>query len=290
MPIDLDDILSRIASAGTTPSGGGGRQGDGVVWMGSRGRSTQLPITETRFRTNRRDTVGIPEFEGRRVPYEARTGSRPGVELEDDVRTETEARGLIYSWWGTPAFDRLADQAVKLGLIEEEEKGNFELLEGIWQDAVSLAARFFTGAGRRVTPWQALDLLKGAGYGAGGGRGGYTGTRTRRDTQVDLTNPTDAKKLITDVLARQLGRAPTDDEVRTFTSTLHAAERANPLAVSTTTTYQDGEAVSSSSTRSGGVDGGQVLSDEVMELPEYGAVQSATTYFDALVSALASPV
>lgn len=229
-------------------------------------------------------------------PGKKTTRAASAILYEDDVKTADEVRGQVYAWYDTEKYDEWANYLVSLDLIDESEKGNIELLSAVWGDAVDLAGRLFTHGGKKVTPWAATKLLSEAGGyspGGSGGRGGFSGTRTSTHRSVDLTDPSTAKAIINDALSQHLGRAATEDEVRAFTTVINSAERANPTLTTTSTTYDKGDAVSSSSTTKGGLtDSGryQLVSDEAMKKPEYGAVQSATTYFNAFLGALDSPM
>ena len=205
----------------------------------------------------------------------------------------------MFEWYGTPAFDRWGKYLLDLGLIEEEEVGDLEVLDKWWQEGLDLSARFYQNGGprgKRVTPREALRALAetgGAGAGSRGRSAGFTGRRTQTSRDVDLTNPETAKAIVNDVLADALGRAATDDELEAFRSALNAHERANPRVTTTTTDFEDGQAVSSSSTSQGGVDGAgrqQIALDKAMSMPEYGAYQAAATYFPVLAQAIQSPV
>jgi hypothetical protein len=150
-------------------------------------------------------------------------------------------------------------------------------------------------AGKKITPWKAAELMSQGGgdrrYGSSGGA--FTGNRSSTSTSVDLTDPATAKAIMNDRLSQALGRAARPEELSQFVQVLNSAERANPTVTTSNTRYDQGEAVSQSSTTSGGLTGAgrsQMVLDRAQALPEYGAVQAATTYFNATVDALDSPV
>lgn len=276
---DADDWIARVkATSLTTPSQYGGpasgssTEGGLVYWGFQAGTATT-----TTTRTQRTDTARIPD-----LPNRYKIVRETGLEGRPVYVPEADARGLARSWYGGPGFDALVRRLVSLGLIDESDRSNMPLIDDIWNEAVDLSMKM-TAAGRPMNPWTALALLGGESR-RGRGGGGFTGTRST--PRVDLTDPISAKALVNETLSQYLGRNATDEEIRRFTATLNAAERANPVVE--TTTYKDGQAVSS--VVSGGLDRRQVVTDEAMKLPEYGAVQAATTYFQALVDALSSPV
>ena len=140
-------------------------------------------------------------------------------------------------------------------------------------------------------------------------------TTTETATQVDISNPEQSRALVQDVLSRALGRWATGDELGEFVGTLNTYQRENP-SVSTrttetapqtttqTTTEDAGGNQSQSSSTVGGesntsttnqqgatAEGGQqLLLENAMEQPDYGAYQASSTYYNALLGALAAPV
>jgi hypothetical protein len=65
------------------------------------------------------------------------------------------------------------------------------------------------------------------------GQGGAGGTKTRRD--VTLDTPETAATLIEAVMKDTVGRGPTDDELKKYTTKLIAAQKANPQVTSYST-------------------------------------------------------
>lgn len=111
-------------------------------------------------------------------------------------------------------------------------------------------------------------------------------------TNMNLSDPTEADSVFVQALHQRLGRAPTDAEKHSFLAALNAAQRANPTV---TKTQYDLDAKSgqyaTSATTTGGVNAGQFADDYTKKnnQGEYGAYQAATTYFDAMMSALGTP-
>lgn len=220
---------------------------------------------------------------------------RPSGE-SDRTKTLSEAQQEFYLWdedqrrkWG--------EYLLKLGLISPAQVSDYKTLEEAWKELTADAANLYAGGrGHRVDPWQAARVIAGSAADIAERKKRFedevpfTGTRTQVSKSVDLTDPTQAKAVINDVLSQMLGRAANPEELSQFTATLNAAERANPEVTTTTGTYDAGDLVSTSSVTSGGVDRGQILQDRAMNLPDYGAFQAATTYADALFRAIQSPV
>lgn len=116
---------------------------------------------------------------------------------------------------------------------------------------------------------------------------------TTTNTQTSLSDPTEAASLLDQTLKSRLGRAPTDAEKHSFLAALNAAQRANPTVTSTKYTLdpKTGGYNTTTGTTSGGVNAAEVA-DEFTKgnnKSEYGAYQAATTYFDAMMSALGTP-
>ena len=141
-------------------------------------------------------------------------------------------------------------------------------------------------------------------------------TITETATQVDISNPEQSRALVQNVLSQALGRWATGAELEEFVGTLNAYQRNNPSVSTRTTTVapetrtqtttesadgsnqssstsvQGGESNSSTTSQQGATaEGGQqLLLENAMEHPDYGAYQAATTYYQALLGALAAPV
>ncbi len=148
-------------------------------------------------------------------------------------------------------------------------------------DAVQAAS----GNPNGPTAWQMITgFLNGsnaasASSGGGGGGGGGGGSSTT--SQIQLTNPDQAKQLINTAMSSLLGRRATSEEYNKFLTTLNAAERSNPIV-----TRVEGDTV----TVTGGTSAAQVTEDYVTSRPDYAEYTAATSLMDAFVSALDDPV
>lgn len=131
-----------------------------------------------------------------------------------------------------------------------------------------------------------------AGAGTEGQETLFTGKKTRTVRTVNLTDPATARAMVNSQLSNLLGRRATDEDVDEFVGTLNQFERRNPTVQKTTDTYKDGELTDTKNTQSGGVSDSTVndmIEDDAMALPEYGAFQAASTYYDAFTQALGAP-
>ena len=237
----------------------------------------------------------------------------------DDIKSVAEGMAMFYD----DDFDykKLAEEAEKYGLKAE----TLDDLRIVWETALEYSANKYA-TGSKKTPWEMIPLMGGAWQGGGGAadrsrsmtqtmhEAGRTVTETA--TQVDISNPEQSRALVQDVLSRALGRWASGDELSEFVGTLNTYQRENPsvstrtstTAPSTTTTSTTesgdgsqqvtgsetvgGETNSSTTNQQGATaEGGQqLLLEEAMEQPDYGAYQASTTYMDALIGALAAPV
>ena len=112
--------------------------------------------------------------------------------------------------------------------------------------------------------------------------GSPTGPTTTTSTNATLYSIEQVQSTATLAFQNALGRRPTNEELQAFLDTINGARKST-----TTTTQPDG---SSSSTTTGGVDPAQVAQNMAEANPEYAGYQKATTYFDAMLSALNGPV
>lgn len=117
----------------------------------------------------------------------------------------------------------------------------------------------------------------------------FTGVKRTTAKSVDEITEGEAWYSLQRTLSTMLGRDPSDQEVRNFTYRLNGLAAANPSISKTITRYKDGEAVSSSTKTSGGY-GEADIAQEAYERAQnddgYAEYQSATTYFNAAMSAL----
>lgn len=279
------NMLANQAGAGAASAG----KQDPVIWVGTsdwQPAAVGLPTTSPAPSRLTPYADGTPRTDGF-------TEQQRGVDLETrhEMRA-SEAELQIYRWQGEAEFDRWGDLLVNLGIVDEADSRSLDSLDKYWRLAVDSAATF-AAVGKRVTPWQAIRMIAGDEEAirkrTGGGDGGSGGPRTVRQRTFNLTSPQDAKGLINNVLTQHLGRRPTDEEYEAFTSTLNAAERANP----TTTIVNYDEDGNSTSTTTGGLNASgasTLLEDEARALPDYAETQAAMFYANVLFGSLDSPV
>lgn len=209
---------------------------------------------------------------------------------------------------------------IAAGQVAGQLQDDAGFLEGqkLWKKLVDASAGL-TKSGRDVSPMDVLSMYLGKGPlgagGAGGGgqsvwqtqyRGGrkflvntqtgqvkYQGPRfeTTYQKTIDLTDPTTAKAIATSVFQQLMHRDPGKGEMGSFADALRAAEQNSPVVTNVTTEYDmnTGEAIGQTSKSTGGfgADAKQYLAEQKVKAnKEYGAIQAATTYENALENAI----
>jgi hypothetical protein len=153
-----------------------------------------------------------------------------------------------------------------------------------WAYAVENASNYYTGAGKQMTPWAFIDMKIATSKVEE--HKPYQGPRTQ--TSVNLPSKTDANAAIQAMFKNELGREATDGELDRYRSIMLAQYKKNPTITTTTPTKfgENGEVIDSTSTTKGGFNPQGWLEDQAQADPEYGAYQAASTYYNALQSAL----
>lgn len=225
-----------------------------------------------------------------------------------------------YNYLSSLSGKQLADLQAKMtyaGLINEGD-GILEM-QTKWQKIVD-ASLNFTKAGQKITPFDVLNSYLGQGplggkSGMGGNsgsvwqtqyRGGrkflvntqtgqvkYEGPRfeTTYQKSIDLTDPTTAKAIATSVFQQLMHRDPGQGELAGYGNALRSAEQQNPTVTQTTTEYDmnTGEPIGTSATQSGGLSAdakAYLAQQRVKKTKEFASTQAATTYMNALESAV----
>lgn len=169
--------------------------------------------------------------------------------------------------------------------------GSFEQYSALWSNAAQYAAQVNRDdPNARWSPWDALDRMwKMFSKNGGGGGGGSSYSST--STQVHLTGADEAGATLDSALANLLGRTATDKEKKKFLAALNAAERANPTVTKTSgTTSASGSSTSRSTTTGTSVSPAARAQEFAQNEEGFAEYQIATTYMDAMLEALSSPV
>lgn len=249
---------------GATPGYGGP--------LPSGGRSTGAPAPSGAY-WGTRDPGPIPQF---RVPSQADNWHKnnPGGDIIDFARGEAMLGDL-------DDRSRIRSELIKNGIIDPKTQIGSEAIDRAWAQAMLFSSSAYA-KGKKLTPWDILRMIGGGkgggGFGGGGGAAAFSGTRTTTSRDVVLSDKKTAKALIEAVLQDQLGRDPSEGEYDAFVNQLHREEKANPVVTTTSTTYKAGQAVSSSSTRKGGLDAPgkqEVVEEKLEESPRLKAERAA---------------
>lgn len=184
---------------------------------------------------------------------------------------------------------KIREKMVKAGILTPEQSTSVAGLKDFGEEAWSLlirrAAMLYSASGGRnkVTPEDVLDQYATQGTGSSA-----LTTKTQVDKDMRLSDARSASQALTQMLQGRLGRAPTKAEKSAFLAALNQYERENPTVRTTTTNLLTGD---SSSTTTGGSDPAAFTADyaQGQNKKEYGAVQGATTYYNALMEMLGSP-
>lgn len=182
----------------------------------------------------------------------------------------------IESEYGRPELlfyqDRAAYNALAKGLASagfKNDPSDLGSVESAWKRALN-GASFYSD---RFTPYEYLNALaagKPGVYGdvdpPSGGSGGSGGAFSSHSVnrQVNITDPSSARKFVDDALGQYLGRSATAGESAAFLKALNGLELDNPTVTeSSTSGYSSGGSSSSTSSTAttGGLDRVQVAED-----------------------------
>lgn len=284
VPTGFDDWLATFnaiqANVGKDAHVSKGAHGDltsGAVYLGNFGVPTSGHIGSTQHR--------LPDGTEEKSP----TLPTPAHKV-NKLTSVTDALGIPAGWDHNEqlaAMQKMRDAGFTVN--------NYDDMMKVWQAAVQRSSAALTASNgkNKLTPWDALALYgeenKAVGNPNTPGSAHFTGATTTTSRSINELTEGQTWAALRGTLQQLLGRDPSDQEVRNFTYKMNALAAANPSLTKSTTQYQDGRAVSQSSTQSGGItsdDAAQAAYDQAQQNPEYGAYQAATTYYNAALSAL----
>lgn len=293
VPPWLQGIVSDAAASSQT--GGSGAARNGGVAGGSM-YTSQYWTDKVRLGSDRfRQVSNHPGTDN---------GSYRNVLSKSGISGLDIANGVPYGWSPKQLQTNMKRMSDAVGVKIK----TFDDVLKVWGQAVNRAQMisFATEGKRQLTPWDVLDLTKketlraGITYNGGAAGGvpkegsmGYT-KFTQTDRQIQDVTKGDAYAVLKRAASEALGRAPTTDELRAFTSVANHAASEDPTTTTTTSTIDNalGKTKSSSSkTKKGfGPNDLGMLGDKKADTPEAGAYQAAGMYYNALVQALESVV
>jgi hypothetical protein len=225
--------------------------------------------------------------------WEGGTGSLAAISRAGAFRPQSTVELGRATGWITGTLASAQEKARYEGYLKQifPQGASFDQKEGLWANAAQYAARVNRDdPNARWSPWDALEAvtrdMKRGGRGGGGGS-----SSTSRSTSVSLTGADEAGSTLDQALTGLLGRTASDAEKKSFLASLNAAERANPsVSTSRSTTSASGSSTSTSSSVSTSVSAGARAEQFARADKGFAEYQYATTYMDAMLDALSSPV
>jgi len=206
--------------------------------------------------------------------------------------SEDSAKGYLYQLRQT-APDQYA------AIVNRMDRAGWDVsspsqVQANWENVVGKAADSYDSGYKDLDPFTAIDLysdLKGVKQGQG--------PEASVVSNIKLSSRSDARGALVASYQNLLGRDPSSKEVNAFTAALNSLEKSSPT---TTTTIDapspngisyDGQNIpttQTSSVQTGGFDSGQYSIDTAKSASDYAEYQAETTFMDALLSAIQSPV
>lgn len=238
------------------------------VGPGTRGRRKDIP---EKF-GEAMDVAGVP-----------RAKPRSG----DDTESVQAVANQPFLW---------SDEQIKGAIKKFNDAGytnvnDLDSLQKAWSGlAAQAGARYSLSSGKiKVTPWDMLELNKSAMSASGGANGGSPTRVTQTSRSVATITHGDGWSALQNTLSRMLGRDPTDEETRDFVGRMNYLAAKNPTITTSTTSGIGSAHQSTSSHTKSGFNSNDVLENAYSDAQankDYAEYQSATTYYNAALSAL----
>ena len=206
--------------------------------------------------------------------------------VSDGTLTSTQVANLPYTWTEeniTEAMKRMREAGINVT--------SFDQLNQVWGGLVDRASMVYSlSEGKnKVTPWDVLDMYKSEAKAADSYINYESGTRTSTTKSIGHITEGEAWSSLQGTLSKMLGRDPSDQEVRDFTYKMNQLAAKNPAISQTISKYKAGDVTSSTTSTEGGFTGADVAEaayGQAQSNPGYAEFQSASTYYNAALSAL----
>ena len=258
--------------------------------------STQQELTIPVWREGSFLGKGNPRRQGRQADIQDATDTNAGAPVNKSyLMTESDAR----TQYGVILTDRAkmaewSQLALKAQLVSPNNVNDANALGRAWDVAVGWAANIkaATKGATEVTPFEAAKLVAQNSGSALIAQQAYaashfTGNRTTTSTSTDQR----ANSQTGDVLHQLLGRNPTAGEKATYQHGLNQVAAANPTTTTSVDAYTNGKQTGQTNTITGGYDEKAAAIEQASSAsPDVARNQAATTYYQALVSALGAAV
>lgn len=237
--------------------------------------------------TNMDDAV----YMGRDEHIETFDRGNPDPSFRRKTITVGTALNLPYNW----SIEKREDVAKKMrsaGFSIGDQGDTFGDILKTWQSMVERASRTYvlSGGQNAVTPWDMLSLYKRENKDAGILDADGNVVQVEKVKTVNDLTEGQAWNILRQTMQETFGRDPSDDEISEFLSAANADAAANPtMSTRTTTINEAGQTSVAEDVTKGGYtaeDAQKAAYDDMKDDTEYAEYQSATTYFNALVSAL----
>ena len=254
------------------------QKGDERVYMGGE-QTTEKVIADPLGHMGHPDSAtyaDIPE----NLPAQTKT------EHTDNTLTSTQVQNLPYSWTEeniTDAMKRMRKAGINVT--------SFDQLNQVWSGLTDRASMMYSlSEGKnKVTPWDVLDMYKSEARAADNYINYENGTRTSTRKSIAHITEGEAWSSLQSTLSKMLGHDPSDQEVRDFTYRMNSLAAKNPAISKTISQYKAGDVTSTSTSTEGGFTGADVAEaayNQAQNDPGYAEFQSASTYYNAALSAL----
>lgn len=222
--------------------------------------------------------------------------------------SEQSAKGYLYQLRQTAPdqYAAIVDRMAKAGW----DVSSPSQVQKVWEDVVGKSADAYQSGYKGLDPFTAIDLYS--------DNKGARDLATIKVTDVNnlvkkltISSPSEVKSVLSNASQALLGRDPSSKELAIFTRALNSLQQQTPEYAKTTgTTTEVPGTVSAgpevagqpsivarqtsadnlTTVTTGGLDQQQYATDWAKSRPDYAEYQAATTYMDALLNAIQSPV
>ena len=216
---------------------------------------------------------------------ESKTGPIPDWLMKPDTFQSVEMASQAF-WKFTPEQDK------RLSAIMEADTGyapkSMESKKAYWENLVKLTASYTAATGDKyLSPWDMGGKI--VAQSSGGRRaGGGPSVSFYETEQVNLTNPSTARRVMDNAIGQYLGRSPDKKEYNEFLRTLNGFEEDSPTVTKGVTRNSGGSASTSKTEQStkGGVDTTQVAKEFAMRDEQYQETTMETKGIDTFLNML----
>ena len=296
-PAQQDPVTSgQPAQQQTTPQPSGTnavRGGEPTVTTTRAGTTTTNPAPTTgtggvTYVTNAKGEL-VPVVGAVNTPY---SRTRYVRWADGGFPSEDSAKGYLYQLRQTEPDQYAA-------IVNRMERAGWDVsspsqVQANWENVVGKAADSYDSGYKDLDPFVAIDLysdLKGVKQGQG--------PEASVVSNIKLSSRSDARGALVASYQNLLGRDPSSKEVNAFTAALNSLEKSSPTTTTTVSapspngiSYggQNIPTTQQSSVQTGGFDSGQYSIDTAKSAGDYAEYQAETTFMNALLSAIQSPV